>query len=104
LDNYELVTFKFGSKLHGQWGPRLRRSIHSGCIELPWHSSGLPGCSSWFLGILGTEVDDAWDGSWRHCFAMLVYLVAKPVDVGVDVDGLAYPLHHPMTCGRQSRG
>jgi hypothetical protein len=42
-DDYRLVTFIFGSKLHGQWGPRLRRSVRSGWIELPWHSSGLPG-------------------------------------------------------------
>jgi hypothetical protein len=33
-----------------------------------------------------------------------LYLVAKPSHVGVDVDGLAYPLHHPMTCSCQSRG
>jgi hypothetical protein len=25
-----------------------------------------------------------------------LYLAAKPPHVGVDVDGLAYPLHHPM--------
>jgi hypothetical protein len=23
------------------------------------------GCSSWFLNVLGVEVDDAQDGSWR---------------------------------------
>jgi hypothetical protein len=34
----------------------------------------------------------------------LLYLVAKPVHVGVDVDMLAYPLHHPMVCGHQTRG
>jgi hypothetical protein len=42
-DNYRLVTFIFGSKLHVQWGPRLRRSVRSGWTELPWRSSWLPG-------------------------------------------------------------
>jgi hypothetical protein len=28
-DNYRLVTFTLWSKLHGQWGPRLRRSVRS---------------------------------------------------------------------------
>jgi hypothetical protein len=37
-------------------------------------------------------VDDAQDDSWKGCFTMLLYLVAKPSHVGVDVDGLAYPL------------
>jgi hypothetical protein len=31
------------------------------------------------------------------------YLAAKRFYVGVDVDGLACPLHHPMT-SRQTRG
>jgi hypothetical protein len=31
-------------------------------------------------------------------------LVAKSFHVGVDVDGLAYPLYHPMACSRQTRG
>jgi hypothetical protein len=47
------------------------------------------GCSSWFPGIHGTEVDDARGGSWRRCFLALLYLATKPVEVGVDVDGLA---------------
>jgi hypothetical protein len=52
LDNYRLVTFTFGRKLHGQWGPRLRRSVRSGWIELPWHSSGLSGVLLGFHGFL----------------------------------------------------
>jgi hypothetical protein len=36
------------------------------------------GCSFWFLDVLGTEVDDARDGSWRHCFTAWLYLIAKP--------------------------
>jgi hypothetical protein len=62
---------------------------------------GLPGCSSWFSG---AEVDGARDSSWRHrCFAW-VYLAAKPSHVGVDMDELACPLHHPTVCDRQTRG
>jgi hypothetical protein len=33
-----------------------------------------------------------------------LYLVSKTSHVGVDVDGLAYPLHHPMVCSHQTRG
>jgi hypothetical protein len=35
------------------------------------------------MGILGTELDDAQDSSLRRCFAMLLYLAAKPAHVGV---------------------
>jgi hypothetical protein len=34
----------------------------------------------------------------------LLYLAAKLAYVGVDVDGLAYLLHHPMAYSRQTRG
>jgi hypothetical protein len=50
----------------------------------------VPRCSSWFLGILGAEVDVR-DGSWRCFLVTLLYLAAKPAHVGVDVDRLAYP-------------
>jgi hypothetical protein len=63
-----------------------------------------PGCPSQFLGVLDAEVDDAWDGSWRRCFTTWLYLAAKPSQVGVDVDGIAYPLHHPTAYCRQTRG
>jgi hypothetical protein len=33
-----------------------------------------------------------------------LYLVAKPSDVGVDVDGLACPLHRPTVYSHQTRG
>jgi hypothetical protein len=33
-----------------------------------------------------------------------LYLVTKPSNMGVDVDGLPYPLHRPMTCSHQTRG
>jgi hypothetical protein len=59
-----------------------------------------PRCSSWFPDILGTEVNDARDGSWRCCFVAWLYLADKPYDVGVDVDGLDCPQHHPTTCSR----
>jgi hypothetical protein len=32
-----------------------------------------------------------------------LYLSAKPSHMGVDVDGLAYPLHHPTAYGCESR-
>jgi hypothetical protein len=38
-------------------------------------------------------------GAMRRWF----YLTAKPPHVGVSVDGLAYPLHRPMTCSCQMR-
>jgi hypothetical protein len=41
-DNNTLVTFTFGRKLQGQRAPKLRRLVHSGWTELPWHSSSLP--------------------------------------------------------------
>jgi hypothetical protein len=58
-----------------------------------------PGCSSWFSGVLSTELDDAQDVTlWRR-----LYLAVKPSHVGVDVDGLACPLHSPMIYNRQTR-
>jgi hypothetical protein len=41
-----------------------------------------PGCSFWLSSILGAEVDDAWDDSWRGRFAVWLYLAAKPSHVG----------------------
>jgi hypothetical protein len=34
----------------------------------------------------------------------LLYLAAMPAHMGVDVEGLAYPLHHHVAYGRQTRG
>jgi hypothetical protein len=62
------------------------------------------GCSSWLLSVLGDEVDDARDNSWRDSFTMWLYLTAKPSHMGVDVDGLTYPLHRPMIRSCQTRG
>jgi hypothetical protein len=45
----------------------------------------------------GTVLRDV--ASWHR-----LYLVAKSSHVGVDVDGLAYPLHRPMVCYCQTRG
>jgi hypothetical protein len=56
---------------------------------------GLPGCSPF----LSTEVDGAQDGSWRRRYFAWPYFAAKPSHMRVDVDGLAYPLHHPMVYG-----
>jgi hypothetical protein len=33
------------------------------------------GCSSWLPDVLSTEVDDAWDDSWRGSFMMWLYLM-----------------------------
>jgi hypothetical protein len=33
-----------------------------------------------------------------------LYLATKPSHVGVDVDGLACPQHHPTVCSHQTRG
>jgi hypothetical protein len=63
-----------------------------------------PECSSFFPGVLGAKVDDARDDNWRHHFTALLYLAATPAHVGVDVEGLAYPLHRPMAYGCQTRG
>jgi hypothetical protein len=60
-------------------------SVHRGWIRLPSYSSRLS----------DVDVADAQDGSWGClCFA-LVYLDAKPSHVGLDMDGLACPLHRP---------
>jgi hypothetical protein len=60
---------------------------------------GIPD-SSWFPS---AEVEGARDGSWRRRSFAQIYLAAKPSNVGVNVDGLAYPLHHPTVCGHQMR-
>jgi hypothetical protein len=62
------------------------------------------GCSSWFPGVLDAEVDDAWDNSWRGSFTAWLYLAANPSHMGVNVDGLAYPLHHPTVHSYHTRG
>jgi hypothetical protein len=79
LDNYGLVTFIFGSKLYGQWGPRLMMSIHRCQFGLPWRSSRLLGVllgSRAFLALrwtmLGTVLGDV--GS-RHCFTWMLSLL-----------------------------
>jgi hypothetical protein len=33
-----------------------------------------------------------------------LYLTAKSSHIGVDMDGLAYPLHRPTVCNRQTKG
>jgi hypothetical protein len=65
---------------------------------------GLVWRSSWLLDVLGAEVDDTQDESWRGCFMKRLYLPAKPSHIGIDVDGLAYPLHRPMARSWQMRG
>jgi hypothetical protein len=77
--------------------PQSEKAVHRGWTGLLESSSGL-------LSVPGVEVDDARDDSWRRCFVASAYLPTKPSHVGVDVDGLAYPLHHHMTCSHQTRG
>jgi hypothetical protein len=63
-------------------------------MGLPMRSSGFP----------DAEVDGARDDSWRHRRFAQLYLTAKPFHVGLNVDGLAFPLHRHTVCGRQTRG
>jgi hypothetical protein len=49
-------------------------------------------------------VDNSRDDSWRDSFAIWLYLMATPSHVGVNVDGLAYPLHRPTVHSCQMRG
>jgi hypothetical protein len=63
-----------------------------------------PECSFWLPGVLGAKVEEpvmilgevaSWCGfTWRLSLPTL----------GVDVDGLAYPLHWPTVCSYQMRG
>jgi hypothetical protein len=46
-------------------------------------------------------VDDARVGPWRHHHDGLD-LTTKPSHMGVDVDGLAYPRHHPIVRNHQT--
>jgi hypothetical protein len=57
-----------------------------------------PECSLQLPGVPGAEVNDARDDSWTGSFTKRLYMAAKPSHVGVDVDGLACPLHWPMGC------
>jgi hypothetical protein len=49
--------------------------------------------------VYGAEVDDARDVALRR----QLYLDAKSSHVGVDTDGLACPLHLPMSCSHHTR-
>jgi hypothetical protein len=62
---------------------------------------GLLAYCSW---VLGTEVDGAQDSSWRCCCFAWLYLPARPSHVGVNVDGIACPMHYPMVCVQQTMG
>jgi hypothetical protein len=50
------------------------------------------GCSFWLPGILGAEVDDVQDDSWRGRFAVWLYLVARS-----DGDGMDSALEYILT-------
>jgi hypothetical protein len=51
----------------------------------------------------GVDVAGVRDGSWGRIYFTELYLAAKPSHVGVDVDGLAYLLHHSTVYGKQTR-
>jgi hypothetical protein len=61
-------------------------------IEASWGFHGIPinsrvfflppKCSSRLPGILGAEVDDAQDDSWRGSFTKQLYLAAMPFHMG----------------------
>jgi hypothetical protein len=74
--------------LHGQWGPKLRRLVRASMAFFL-----APSCSFWFPCVLGAEVDDVRDGSWRRCFTAWLYLAAKPSHMEVDVDGVEPSWH-----------
>jgi hypothetical protein len=80
-------------ELHGQLGPRLRMSVHRGCTRLPGVLLGSRALRWTMLRMVLGDV-----ASWHR-----LYLVAKPSHVGVDVDGLACPLHRAMACSRQTQ-
>jgi hypothetical protein len=77
------LTEKVGWGFHG---------VLSGSRVFLW----VPRHSFCFLDILGAEVDDTLYDSWKHSFAMGLYLAAKPSHVGVDANRLAWIQHHPM--------
>jgi hypothetical protein len=58
--------------------------------------SVLPGIRMLRLTVPRTALGDI--ASWHQ-----LYLAAKPLQVGLDVDGLAFLLHCPMTCSNQMR-
>jgi hypothetical protein len=62
------------------------------------------GCSFRLLDVLGAEVDDTQDDSWRGCFTVWLYMRLSLPRWGVSVDGLACPLHWPTVCCCQTRG
>jgi hypothetical protein len=64
--NYELITII--SEVHGQWGPKQRRSIRHGRLGIPWPSY-------LFWGVPDTEVDDARESSHD---ADLTWLLSLP--------------------------
>jgi hypothetical protein len=41
-----------------------------------------PGCSFRLPGVLGVEVDDAWDDFWRGSFTKRLYMKAKTFHMG----------------------
>jgi hypothetical protein len=94
-NNYELANFTFKSKLHGQWGPdQVGRSV-----EVGWGFHGVLIGSREFLTLRWAVLEKVLEvGAMRSC----PYLVAKPSQVGVEVDGISYPLCCPTAYGCRS--
>jgi hypothetical protein len=102
-NNYRLITFTFESKLHGQWGPELRRSVRRVWTKLPRNSHWLLDVllGSWvFLALRWTTIEKVLGvgAVWRWLF-----LTVKPSHAGVNVDVLSCPLHQPTAYGCRPR-
>jgi hypothetical protein len=69
--------------------------------EVGWGFYGILVGSRVFLPSRWTMLEKVLGGSVVRCW---FYLADKPLHVGVGVDGLAFPMHHPMTCSHQKRG
>jgi hypothetical protein len=76
-------------------------------------ASGGPDGERWFvevgrgfLGILHGSQALKWlvPGWFLEASSRRLYLAAKPSQLGVEMDGLARPLHHPMVCSCSMRG
>jgi hypothetical protein len=72
-------------------------------VSAPESSSCLPGVllGSWTFLAMRWMTPGMIPG---EVASQCLYLAVKPSHMGVEVDGLAYPLHRPMTCSYHPRG
>jgi hypothetical protein len=66
-------------------------------VEVGWSFHGLLICSRVFLTPKWMMVEKVLGDVASWCWP---YLVAKSSHTGVDVDGIACPMHNPMACSR----